>query len=54
VLPFAPLPLSWIDYLREIRQWRAILFGAPAELAPFYTRAIAKADVSVGAAIEVE
>lgn len=53
-LPFAPPPLSWIDRLREIRQWRAILFGAPAELTPFYTRAIANADVAGRAAIEVE
>jgi dienelactone hydrolase len=53
-LSFAPLPLSWIDYLREIRQWRVLLFGAPVELTPFYLRAIADPDAAERAAIEVE
>ena len=54
VLPFAPLPVGWLGRLREIRQWRVLVFGAPAEMTPFFARALANAEVAERAAIQVE
>jgi dienelactone hydrolase len=54
VLPFASLPVGWLERLREIRQWRVLFFGAPVEMTPFFLRAIANSEVAEPAAIEVE